>query len=125
MSKTYQGEGNIINVVLGADATAGVPIVIGTLLGVPITDGLSGETIAVAISGVYDLPAVNGAAFIAGQFITWDVSANAGAGYADDAAATPAAGDLTVGCIVVETVTAGSAGQGVAVKLNVGPNTVT
>jgi len=125
MSKTYQGEGNILNVTLAAAATAGVPIVIEGLLGVPITDGAIGDTIAVAIAGVYDLPGVNGAAFTQGEGISWDVSANGGLGYADDAAATPATGDLTVGCIVMETKTLAAAGEGIAVKLNVGPNTVT
>lgn len=125
MSKRYQGEGNVIDVTLAAAATSGVPIVIGKLLGVPVTSGAIGDTIAVSIAGVHNIPSANGAAYTKGQSITWDVSANGGLGYADDQAATPATGDLTLGCIVMETVTASAAGQLIPVKLNVGPNTVT
>jgi len=121
MSKTYQGEGNVIKVTLVAAQVSGVPMVIGKLLGIPLTDGAIGDVIAVAISGIYNVLAVTGAAFVKGETITWDVSA----ALADDQAATPAAGDLTLGCVAVEDVASAAAGSTVAVKLNVGPNTVT
>lgn len=120
MSKVYSGEGNVIDVVLAAAAVSGVPMVIGTLLGVPITDGAIGDTIAVSIEGVHDLLATTGAAFTQGQTVTYDDST----GLIDDDQAVPAAGDLTLGCVVMETVTA-AAGDRVLVKLNVAVNTVT
>lgn len=120
MSKKYSGEGNVIDHTLTGTKAAGDMIAIGSLLGVCLSAGVSGDVIAVQISGVFDLPAVTAAAFTKGQTVTYDVSA----GLIDDAAATPATGDLTLGCVVMETLTA-SAGDYVLVKLNVGVNTVT
>lgn len=121
MSKNYSGEGNILTHTLsGRTATAGVPLAIGNLLGVPITDGADGDSIAVAISGVFNIPKVDAAVIAEGETITWDVSATE----ADDNAATPATGDLTLGCVAVESKGA-TTGETIAVKLNVGVNTVT
>lgn len=120
MSKNYSGEGNVIDVVLAADAVSGVPFAVGGLLAMPITDGLSGETIACAISGVYNLPKVDAAVIGAGESITYDVSVDE----VDDSLATPAAGDLTVGCVAMESKGA-TTGETIAVKLNVSLNTVT
>jgi predicted RecA/RadA family phage recombinase len=122
-SKNAQ-DGNVISVTAGSALTAGQPVVVGRLRGVAVTDIANGAVGPVAIAGVYELPAVNGAAFVTGQPIVWDVSANSGAGYADDASATAATGDLSLGCISMETKTASAAGELVKVKLNVGPNTV-
>lgn len=123
MTKKYQGEGNVIDVTLAAAATSGVPIVVGTLLGVPLTDGEIGDVIAVAISGVHNIPKVDAAVITQGETIVWDVSAAAGAGEADDAAATPATGDLSLGCVAMESKIA-TTGEDIAVKLNVAVNTV-
>ena len=120
MAKYFVGEGDTINHTLAGTVSAGDMIAIGKLLGVCLSDGVSGDVIAVSISGVWDLPAVTGAAFTKGQTVTFDLSA----GLIDDAAATPASGDLTLGCVVMETLTA-SAGDLVQVKLNVSTNTVT
>ena len=124
MSKNYSGEGKVISHTLAATFAAGAMIAIGGLLGVCLSGGDSGDVIAVQVEGVFDLPAVTGAAFTIGQTVTFDTSAAAGAGLIDDAAATPATGDLTLGCVVMETLTA-SAGDLVLVKLNVAVNTVT
>lgn len=121
MSKNYSGEGNVMDVTLAAAATAGVPIAIGGLLGVPVTDGAIGDTIAVSIGGVHNLLAVTGAAFTQGETVTWDSSVD----LVDDAAAIAATGDLTLGCVAMETVASAGAGSRIAVKLNVAVNTVT
>lgn len=107
----------------GSTVTSGSVVVVGGLLGVALTDIADGATGALAIEGVFDLPAVVGAEFVAGRGITWDVSANAGAGAADDHAATPATGDLTGQSVALETKTAG-ASDTVRVKLNVPPATI-
>jgi predicted RecA/RadA family phage recombinase len=120
MTKKYEGEGNVISHTLSGTVSSGDMIAIGGLLGVCLSDGVSGDVIAVQVCGVFNLPAVTGAAFTIGQTVTYDSSA----GLIDDAAATPASGDLTLGCVVMETLTA-SAGDSVAVKLNVAVNTVT
>jgi predicted RecA/RadA family phage recombinase len=103
----------------GSAVSSGDAVVVGGLLGVAATDIAVGAEGVLSIEGVHRLPAVTGAEFVAGQGIVWDASV----GLADDASATPATGDLTVGCRAMETVTA-AAGASVAVKINVGPNTV-
>lgn len=48
-------KGEILDLVLGADVSSGDVVVSGSLVGIATTDGLNGETIAVAMSGVYEL----------------------------------------------------------------------
>lgn len=104
----------------GAAVSSGSVVVLGEMLGVAAADIADGGTGAVNVEGVYELPAVSGAAFVHGRAIVWDVSAGA----ADDHDATAASGDLTGGCLAWETKTAGN-GDTIRVKLNVGPSTVT
>jgi len=124
MSKTYSGEGNVINYTAAATHSAGDAIAIGGLLGVCLSDAVSGDVIAVALSGVYALPKVDAAVIGLGETITWDISAASGVGEADDAAATPATGDLTLGCVAMEAKGA-TTSETILVKLNVAVNTVT
>ncbi|MBX5459735.1 MAG: DUF2190 family protein [Steroidobacteraceae bacterium] len=91
MTDKFVQRGNVVNYVAGGDVTSGVPVVMGHTLGVPITSGVSGNTIAVAIEGVFELPKVANAVFAVGEKLIWDTSAGA----FDDSAATPATGDLT------------------------------
>lgn len=121
MAKTYHGEGNVIDVTLASAAASGDVLVIGNLLGVCLSDGAIGDIVAVAVSGVFDLPAVDGAAFNIGETVVVDVSAG---NLIDDNAAVAATGDLTGGCVAMETKTAGTSDT-ILVKLNVGANTVT
>jgi len=120
MSKNYSGEGNIIDHVCVATQVSGVPFVLGKLLVMPITDGAIGDTIGVAIGGVWDLPKVDAAVIGQGETITYDVSVDE----VDDALATPAAGDATLGCVAMEAKGA-TTGETIAVKLNVDINTIT
>jgi len=119
MTKLYSGEGNVIDITLGGTVIAGAMVAIGHLLGVYLSGGDSGDVVPVQISGVFSLPAVTGAAFTVGESVVWDTSVD----LIDDEAATEAAGDLSAGCIAMETLTAG-AGDSILVKLNVGPNTI-
>lgn len=126
MTTRYVNPGDTIRYTpSGSAVSSGAPVVIGQLLGIPIADIADGEEGAVAVRGVYKVPAVDGAAFVKGQPIVWDVSADSGNGLADDHNATPASGDLSGGCIVMDDDFTASAGDYVAVALNVGPNTVT
>lgn len=74
MAKNYVAPGETIPVTLTGTVTSGSGILVGSLLGVALNDGGSGDTIQVAIEGVFDLPALEAAEFAAGDAIIWDVS---------------------------------------------------
>lgn len=59
------------------------------IIGVALEDGAVGETISVAIEGVWTFPKVSAAVIAAGESVDWDTSAGA----VDDNAATSATGD--------------------------------
>lgn len=118
MATNYLQAGDVIDYTAGADISSGDVVAIGNLIGVAITDIANGESGAVRVDGVFELPKVSAAVIGAGETVNWDASASA----FDDNAATPAAGDLTGGCVAVEA--AGNGDTTVKVKINVGANTV-
>lgn len=121
MSNYFIQPGETITYTNGGSAiSAGDVVVVGKLLCVAATDIANGASGELYTSGVHDIPKVDAAVITQGQSITWDVSA----GEADDQAATPATGDLTLGCIAWESLGATTSAR-IKVKLNVGPNTVT
>ena len=52
--------------------TAGVPVVVGGLLAVPVYDGVSGDQINAKLTGVHQLAKKTGVAFAAGAACYWD-----------------------------------------------------
>ena len=120
MAKNKVAEGKTIDYVnAGSAISSGDVVVVGNLLGVALVDIANGETGAVAICGVYELPKASAAVIAQGETINWDVSA----GNVDDNLATPATGDLSGGCVAVDAAAATTTVVNVA--LNVGTNTVT
>ncbi|MDR3133012.1 MAG: DUF2190 family protein [Prevotellaceae bacterium] len=60
--KNFVEDGKVLNYkVTGAAVKSGEVVVVGKLVGVAVTDGALGDTIAVAIDGVYKLPKGSGA----------------------------------------------------------------
>lgn len=120
--KTYAQEGDSILYTNAGQTTltAGSVVVIGGLLGVLINDVAAGATGMAMVEGVHaGLPKVSGAVIAAGERVLWDVSAGA----FDDAAATPASGDVSGAATAWEA--AGNGVATVAVKLNGFGGTVT
>ncbi len=74
MATNYQHEGKIIPHVGAADLTAGTPVVMGVLVGVPITDIATGATGSVAIDGVWTLPLKSGDTPAIGVKMYWHVT---------------------------------------------------
>lgn len=112
-------EGNVIDYVCGADVVSGQVIELKHCIGIALSDGASGDTIAVAIEGVFTLPKVSAAVWAAGEKLSWDTSAGA----FDDSAATPASGDMTGAAIGIA---AGANGETTAaIKLTPGNVTLT
>lgn len=120
MAKNYVQAGEVVDFTngTGSDIASGDVVPMGSLIGVAITDIPDGETGAVGIEGVWEMPKVSAAVIAAGETVTWDASAGA----FEDNQATPATGDLTDGCVAVAA--AGNGDTSVMVKINVGPSTV-
>ena len=108
----------------GAAISSGDIVVLGSAgivtVGIALTDIASGGTGEVAIEGEFELPAVNGAAFEAGESVDYDSSGGA----VDDNAMTAAAGDVSDFGIATETKTAG-ASDTIKVKLTPGNGAIT
>lgn len=116
--KNYHQDGRVIDHVLAADCNSGDVIVKGALVGVAVTGGKAGDTIALAIEGVFALPKLNTAVITDGMAdLIWDISASR------VIVASAASGDVTgFGAAI------GAAGNGtteVLVKLTPGRGTVT
>lgn len=71
--KNFIQTGDTIDALLAADATSGTPIVIGQLVGIPVASGVTGDTISVALKGVFELPKASGA-ITAGAKLYWHVA---------------------------------------------------
>ena len=123
MTTTFKQDGDVIQHTAAADIAAGQVVAINALLGVALADIKSGATGSVKLTGVFAAPKVSAAVIAKGEPLTWDVSAASGAGAFDDAAATPAIGDITgAGAVAWE-----AAGNGVTpllVKFTGVPGTV-
>lgn len=58
--KNYIQPGKALDLTLGADVESGDIVVAGSLCGVAVTDGKSGDVIAVSVCGVFELPKATG-----------------------------------------------------------------
>lgn len=124
LTTTYKQAGDVIQYAPAADVSAGSVVKMGNTLGVALVDLTTGVPGSVAVGGVHVLPKVSAAVIKAGESLTWDVSANSGAGAFDDNAATPASGDVT-GAAAMAFEDAGNGVTSLAVKLTGVPGTVT
>lgn len=108
--ENYVDDGTTVNYTNGGGTTiaAGTIILMKNTLGSVIADIAAGATGAVQIRGKVTAPKVSGAAFVVGEALVWDVSANAGAGAFDDSAAVTAVGDVTGAAVAA---VAGTDGQ--------------
>lgn len=118
MAKTFIQEGKVLDYTAASAVKSGDVIAMGQLLGVALDDIAAGETGPVQVDGVWELPKLSTAVINQGESVNWDASANE----FDANSATPAAGDLTGGCVAAADAANGDAV--VWVKLNVAPNTV-
>lgn len=124
MTTKFVQRGDVIDFVTAGAVAAGAVVKMSHTLGVALKAATgSGETIPVAVEGVFTVPKVSAAVFVVGEKLIWDVSAAGGTGEFDDSAATPATGDVTGAAIAV---VAGGNGETTAtVKLTPGNATVT
>ncbi|MDN5924631.1 MAG: DUF2190 family protein [Xanthomonadales bacterium] len=81
-------DGRVLDHTLSADCASGDVIVKGALVGVAITGGKSGATIALQVTGVWSVPKLSTAVITDGASLTWDISAG------KVIIASPATGDI-------------------------------
>lgn len=72
--KNAHQDGRVLNVTLTADVASGGVVSQGRLFGIAVTNGASGDDIAVMVEGVFRLPKLSSAVIAAGAAVTWDVS---------------------------------------------------
>jgi predicted RecA/RadA family phage recombinase len=101
MTTKFVARGDVVNYIAAGAITSGQVVVMNHTLGVALKGGSSGDTIPVAVEGVFELPKVSAAVFTVGEKLIFDVSAAAGAGEFDDSAASPATGDITGGAVAM------------------------
>lgn len=73
---TFVNEGNNVDFTLTAAAAVGDVVIIGSKAGIALTAGAIGDTIAVKMGGVWKMAAVAGTAFVVGDTLYWDDTAN-------------------------------------------------
>lgn len=106
MTTTQVADGKVINYVAGATIAAGAVVVSGDTVGIALVSGVSGDTIAVAIEGVWQVTKVAGTAWVQGDALAWDASATA-----FQKGPTPASGDVLL-CGLAYTAAASGATTG-------------
>lgn len=74
MATNYVQKGEVMDYVASATLTSGTPVLVGDILGVPLVDAVSGDTLAVQIEGVFDIAATAADTFVQGQILFWDDS---------------------------------------------------
>jgi len=79
----------------GSAVSSGDIVAIDGILYVALVDIADSDSGAIQTNCEVDAPKVSAAVIAAGETLTWDVSANSGAGEFDDHDATPATGDIT------------------------------
>jgi predicted RecA/RadA family phage recombinase len=95
MNNFLQSGNSITIPAVAAAVASGQVVKIGNVLAVASHTAAAGQELEAKPRGVFLAPKVSGAVIKQGESLTWDVSANSGAGAFDDNAATPAAGDVT------------------------------
>ncbi len=108
----YSQKGDVITVPAPAAVSSGVPIILGVLLAIPVTDAAIGDPVACTIEGVVELPKLTTAVITAGAAVNWE----SGAGEVIIAAG--GAGDLNAFGVAIEA--AGNGAETVKVKLTPG-----
>ncbi|MDZ5815092.1 DUF2190 family protein [Stenotrophomonas maltophilia] len=74
--KNAHQDGRVLDVTLETAVESGGVVTKGRMLGVAVSKGAVGATIAVHVEGVFRLPKLSTAVIAVGDPVTWDVSAS-------------------------------------------------
>jgi predicted RecA/RadA family phage recombinase len=69
--KTYKGKGNVITAAAETDIVSGGVVIVGSLIGIATNDADTGESVAVSIEGIYEVPKEAGLAVDQGDKLFW------------------------------------------------------
>jgi predicted RecA/RadA family phage recombinase len=72
--KNFIEQGHTINFTLAGTVAAGDPIVIGKFVGIAVNGGVSGDVIAVKLTGVYEVIKKGTDVLAAGDLVYWDTT---------------------------------------------------
>ncbi|HDS1834374.1 TPA: DUF2190 family protein [Stenotrophomonas maltophilia] len=72
--KNAHQDGRVLDVTLEAAVESGGVVTKGRMLGIAVSKGAIGDTIAVHVEGVFRLPKLNTAVIAVGDPVTWDVN---------------------------------------------------
>lgn len=99
--KNKVSDGNTISYTNAGGSTipSGTLVKASHILGVAVADIPAGAVGTLEITGCFVVPKVAAAVFAVGEKLVFDISANSGVGAFDDAATTPATGDVTGGAV--------------------------
>lgn len=98
--KNYVQRGDALSIPAPADVDSGDVVISGSIIGVAAGDAVSGATVDIATSGVFELPKVSALAISVGDIVYYDAatslvnktsSGNTKVGVAVTAAANPSA----------------------------------
>lgn len=107
MATTLVADGDVLSYVAGATIASGDVVVTGDTVGIALVAGVSGETIAVSIKGVFTVAKTTGTAWVQGDAIDWDASASE-----FHKGVTPASGDVvSAGIAYTAAASAAATGQ--------------
>jgi len=104
MATNLVADGKVLSYVAGGTIAAGAVVVTGDTVGIALDAAVSGETIAVAIEGVFTVAKTTGTAWVQGDAIDWDASASE-----FHKGVTPAAGDVVSAGIAYAAAASGDA----------------
>lgn len=119
MANNFKQDGRVMSLVAAAAVASSAVVKAGNVLGVALNSAAIGETVSVAVEGVFEVPKVTAAVIAQGESLVWDVSA----AKFDDNLATPAAGDV-FGASAFAFAAAGNGATTVLVKFTGCPGTV-
>lgn len=98
MAKNFVQPGETIDFVAAGTITSGQVVPLQHAVGIALGNATTGQSVAIALEGVFEVPKVAAAVFAAGEKLLWDTSEGA----FDDSAATPATGDIMGAVIAVK-----------------------
>ena len=70
--KNFIQPGKSVDVALPADKVSGDGVMIGSLFGVLVSSGLSGETKAIEVEGVFEMPKLTANVMAVGAKVNWN-----------------------------------------------------
>lgn len=76
MASNYVQVGDTLTIAAPADVLSGGVVIAGAIVGIAQNDALTGATVDVAVSDVWELPKVGADAFALGDPVYWDDTAD-------------------------------------------------